>query len=343
MNEKTVNVAVIAEGINEEYQNTILNGIHEYSSKHNINISHFIAYGGVLKNKKYDVGEFNIYNLVNLSKFDGIILLINTIPTSAVTDEILKKVKEAGIPAVLLDNDKKDFYHIGIDNFTAMEEMVRHIVEHHKAKKINYISGPIGNPESQLRLKAYKTVLEQNGIPIEEERIYHGPHFRGEDGRDAVNVFLNSELEFPDAIICANDAMALSAVIELEKFGKDVPDDVLITGFDCIYAAQNYSPKISSVNRPLKNSGYLACQLINEKINGIENERSHIFATECIFAESCGCHDYNSEDIALFRKNNYKTLETYDIYVPMVNRMSCELEECQTFEESRSVGKRSPS
>lgn len=337
MNKKTVNIAVIAEGINEEYQNTILQGIHEYGSIHNINISHFIAYSGILKNKKYDMGEFNIYNLANFSKFDGIILLINTISAPVVTERIIERAKVAGIPTACLDNDIKFFYHIGIDNFTAMEGMVQHIVEYHNAKKINYISGPVNNPESQLRLKAYKTVLERNGIPIEEERIYHGPNFRGEDGRMAVNVFFNSDLEFPDAIICANDAMALSAVIELEKCGKRIPSDVLVTGFDSIYAAQNYSPEISSVKRPLKRSGFLACKLIHEHLNNIENKRSYTLPTEYNFTESCGCSNQQDGDISLFRKTNYRTLEAYDTYVPMVNRMSCELEECLAFEETLSV------
>ncbi len=334
MNKKTVNIAVIAEGINEEYQNDILQGIHEYASIHNFDIFHFIAYSGILKNKKYDMGEFNIYNLANFSKFDGLILLINTITSPAVTERLIERARASGIPTACLDNDINGFYHIGIDNFTAMEEMVKHIIEHHGAKKINYISGPVNNPESQLRLKAYKTILKQHGIPIEEERIFHGPNFRGEDGRTAVNIFLNSNLEFPDAIICANDAMALSAVIELEKSGKKIPDDVLVTGFDSIYAAHNYSPEISSVKRPLKQSGFLACKLIHENINNVENKRSYILPTQCIFAESCGCVNEENSDIASFRKTNYRTLEAYDTYVPMVNRMSCILEESLTFEET---------
>ena len=48
-------------------------------------------------------------------------------------------------------------------------------------------------------------------------------------------------MEFPEVIICANDAMALSAVIELEKTGKKVPEDVMVTGFDNIYGKKLFS------------------------------------------------------------------------------------------------------
>ncbi len=332
-NKKILNIAVIVSGIDEEYQNTILQGIHEFASMHNINICHFIAYGGILKNQKYDMGEFNIYELANFNLLDGVILLTNTISSPALTEKIVERVRKSGIPAVSIDNEFDGFYHIGIDNFSAMEGIVEHILKDHGAKKINYISGPTDNPESILRLQAYKEVLRQNGFPIEEERIYNGL-FRGEDGREAVRFFLNSDLEFPDAIICANDAMALSAVIELEKIGKTVPDDVMVTGFDSIYAAQNYSPEISSIKRPLKKSGFLACKIILDHINGIYNEHSHVLPTQNIFAESCGCSNLFIDEISKFKKTNYRTLEAYSIYVQMINRMSCELEECLTFEES---------
>lgn len=333
MNKNTVNIAVIVSGIDEEYQNTILKGIQEFGSGHNMNICHFIAFGGILKSQKHDIGEYNIYELVNYSKFDGVILLTNTIASPVITEKIIEKVKKSGIPAVSIDNNLDGFYHIGIDNFSAMEGMVRHIVEYHGAKIINYISGPDDNPESILRLQAYKNVLKQYGIQIEEKRIYHGL-FRGEDGREAVKSFLNSDLEFPEAIICANDAMALSAVIELEKYGKNVPDDVLVTGFDSIYAAKNYFPEISSVTRPLKQSGYLACKIIYDHINGIENPQSLILPTENVFAGSCGCPNKIIDDISQFKKSNYRIIEAYNIYAPMINRMSCELEECLTLEEN---------
>lgn len=38
MNRKTINVAVIVSGIDEEYQNSILKGIQDFASKHNINV-----------------------------------------------------------------------------------------------------------------------------------------------------------------------------------------------------------------------------------------------------------------------------------------------------------------
>ena len=58
-------IAVIVSGIDEEYQQSILRGIHRYAAQHNVSIAHFIAFGGILANPKYDQGEYNIYELPN--------------------------------------------------------------------------------------------------------------------------------------------------------------------------------------------------------------------------------------------------------------------------------------
>ena len=295
MGKKIVNIAVIISGIDEEYQNCILRGIKDFAHQHGFNISCFVSFGGILANKKHDVGEFNIFNLPNYEKFDGIILLTNTIPSVVAVDEICSKVSKAGIPIVSIDYDlNEESYYIGIDNYAAMREIVSHFVDHHKAKRINFVSGPPNNVDSIQRLNAYKDVLTENNIPIEDERIYNG-FFRGQDGRRAIKYFLNSPLHLPDAIIFANDNMALSAVIALEKRGIIVPDQIIIAGFDNIYPARNYSPEITSVNRPLYESGYLACEKIYKHINNVPQNRKEILNTTPVFTESCGCSEHRKK------------------------------------------------
>ena len=77
--DKPIEIAVIVAGIDEEYQNGVIDGIRHCAKMNNANISCFCAFGGVLANSKFDVGEYNIYSLINYSKFDGVILMTNTI------------------------------------------------------------------------------------------------------------------------------------------------------------------------------------------------------------------------------------------------------------------------
>ena len=76
---KIYNIAVIVAGIDEEYQNSIIEGIIDCAKVYHANISCFASFSGVIASTRYDVGEYNIYELVNLEKFDAVILMTNTI------------------------------------------------------------------------------------------------------------------------------------------------------------------------------------------------------------------------------------------------------------------------
>ena len=85
--------AVIVAGTDEEYQSSVLSGIMDAAKTEQVNASVFASFGGVLDNPLCDIGEYNIYNLINYSRFDGFILLTNTICPL----EIRKKCEELGL------------------------------------------------------------------------------------------------------------------------------------------------------------------------------------------------------------------------------------------------------
>lgn len=334
---KSYNIAVIIAGIDEGYQNTILNGIERFSSNNSINVASFVSFSGVMGNQRHDAGEFNIFNLPDFKKFDGAILLTNTIAYEPVVTDILERIKSAGIPAVSIDNDIPDFYHIGIDNGQAMREITEHMIHEHGYRTFNYISGPKDNPESIARLNSFLKVLEENNIPIEEERIFYGD-FRSPSGREAVTEFLNSELSLPQALICANDVMAVSAMIALNSAGINVPEDIAVSGFDNTYSAQNYPTELTSVARPLKSSGELACQILLNHFQNIKQQRSIILNMHPRYTESCGCagNDCNFNDIKRVKRQNYKNYAKYESAsenLSLLNRMSCQLVECDTLKD----------
>ena len=197
MNKK---IAVIVAGIDETYQSSILRGIQSAAIKYGFDCYVFVSFTGMKDNKGYDKGEMDIFELPDFSRFDGAILLTNTIDCPPVVNGIFERIKNAGIPAVSMDNNVEGFLHIGIDDCTAMRDITEHFIKVHGFERINYISGPKDNPESVDRLAAFLDVMRENNIEIEEQRIFYGD-FRGDSGRDAVEYFMNSDLPMPDAII----------------------------------------------------------------------------------------------------------------------------------------------
>ncbi len=335
---KVINIAVFVAGLDEEYQNNIILGINEFSRKNNINVSYFAAFGGMIDSRLFDMGEYSIYSLANLQKFDGAILMTNTINDNGMKDDISNRIKESGIPAVVFDCDNiSEFYNISIDNSNAMREMVRHVIKEHGAKTINYISGPMSNPEAVERLLAFREVMAENNLPVEEERIYYG-EFRRFDGHDAIEEYMKSGLPLPDAFICANDAMALTAISTLEKYGFCIPLDVIVTGFDYTYSARNYCPALTSVKRPLSQMGSMACSVLLDLINE-KTPSHHQLEASCVFTESCGCTPPADGNLSEFRKTTYNKIEYTNANVRKLNMLSARLADTESTEDYFTVVK----
>ena len=330
-------IAVIVAGIDEEYQNSVIDGVIDCAKKANANVSCFASFGGVIGNSKYDIGEYNIYSLVNYSQFDGVVLLTNTICDEGEKAKIFSAVRSSGVPAVILDGEENsDFYNVRIDNSHAMREITEHMIQKHHVKTVNFISGPLTNPEAQSRYESFLQVMAENRLIVDARRIYFG-EFRSIDGEVAAKQFLTSGMKLPDAIICANDAMALRCMGVLLENGVRVPEDVMVTGFDDTWSARNSSPALTTVSRPLYDAGYQACQLLLDVADGKEVEQNMTFNAFPVFTQSCGCTHQQETDIQSYKKKIAKTIETSHYDINMLNRMNSALADAETIEENMKI------
>ncbi|MDE6707598.1 MAG: GGDEF domain-containing protein, partial [Oscillospiraceae bacterium] len=332
------NIAVIVAGIDEEYQNSILEGIIDCAKANNINISCFSSFSGVIANQRYDTGEYNIYELMNEEKFDAMILMTNTIGNLEKRNKIIARAKASGLPVVILDGeDDESFYHVRINNTKAMREIVQHVIVEHHAEQICYVSGPLANPEARARYQAFLEVMEEHQLPVADNQVYFG-EFRAIDGKKAVDTFMNADMPIPDAIICGNDAMALAVIAELEKHDYSVPDDMIVTGFDNTYNARHYCPVLTTVARPLNEAGYKACELLLRVLDCPEEiEKTVVLDAYPVFAESCGCCKEISENIRQYKKSAFQVLDNCKNNISLLNRLTSELSATETIEENFNV------
>lgn len=324
MNKK---IAIIVAGIDESYQSSILRGIQSAAPECGFDCYVFASFTGMMDNMSHDFGELTIFKLPDFTKFDGAVLLTNTIDYQPAVSDILKRIMTAGIPAVSIDNDVPGLLHIGIDNRTAMREITEHFINVHGFTSFNYISGPADNPESADRLQAFLEVLEENNLSIGEDRIFYGD-FRAASGKTAVEYFLCNGEHLPQAIICANDVMAAAAVNRLHESGYIIPDEIAVSGFDNVFSNHNLRVELTSVDRPLLKSGKLACKMLYNKFNDINQPISRILNMSPRFTESCGCRDSVIHDIKEYKElniANYSRIENMNHYMSIFNRLACEL------------------
>ena len=331
--QKIRNIAVLVAGTDEEYQGSILDGIEQAAKEFGFNVAVFACFGGVLSNSLYDVGEYQIYQLVNYSMFDGAILLTNTIGDLETRERVCSAVRESGIPAAVLDCDSDPaFYNVRIDNTAAMRQMVAHVIEQHNAKTINFISGPLENPEAKERYEAFLAVMAEHDLPVDDSRIYFGG-FRPIDGKRAADALLASGMPLPDAIIAANDAMALETISVLQEHGIRVPEDVIVTGFDLTYYAKHHNPSLSSVSRPLEEAGRTACALLNRIFRGETCEKTVTLEAQPVYQESCGCMSTEQLDIRSYKTTTYDTIKRFRSGASLLNRLTSAMAVTETPEE----------
>ena len=330
-------IAVVASGINEEYQNQVLRGAERYAAANAVRLSVFADMGGVLSGADYDAGEYNIHRLMRPERFDGVILLTNTIPSAAVRRQLIDTVRDSGIPAVFMEAETEGAAAVVIDNYAAMRQIAEHITAYHGCRRIAYIGGPRNNHESAERLRAVQDVLSERGLSLHPKRVREG-HFLSADGNAAVMQFLSDAaaarapdtLEFPDAIICANDVMAVAAMNALAANGISVPDDVLVTGFDHAAAGRNYSPELTSMDRGLEEAGAIACRMLQE--HEVNPGTTQVFrrSTAPVWSESCGCRERTADSEQAFRRRSIRNAVQNAENTRLNSRMSCAFGACET-------------
>ncbi|MBQ7132558.1 MAG: GGDEF domain-containing protein [Oscillospiraceae bacterium] len=319
-------IAVLVSGVNEEYQHSIVSGIIDYAKLIKYDVYVFTSFAEGIHARSHDLGETSVFGIPDLKLFDGVILLSNTIQAHDSTKKIVESISGLDIPVVDVDNKLTNGYCIEIDNEKAMRSLVEHFVDYHKCRRINFISGSPNNPEANARLKAYRDVLTEHGIPVEEERIFCG-NFVREKGREAVEEFIKSDLPFPEAIVCANDTMALAAHMALVENGYRVPEDVLLCGFDNLKESQSLIPQMTTVNRPLREVGELACRIIHNAVNGVAMPQVQSLESSPVFTETCGCPRHNHKSVMEILYAQYEKAETLSGFITSANQMAQSLTE----------------
>lgn len=296
-------IAVMLGGVGFDSQQRIIKGILDKALADRNNV--FIFAGEVWDHwdaAKYEVGEYNIYMLPDYSKYDGVIINEDTIHNKVIGEYMVQKIKESGTPCVSIDIDYPEFMYVEMESRKGMSAIVEHIIVKHNARNIYFISGPKNNHDGTERLEAYKEVVLSHQLPFDKNHVYYGS-YTFESGKNAAIEFLKKGLSKPDAIVAANDEMAVGATIALREAGYRVPEDVIVTGYDDSVTASYHYPRITTVKRGEYDAGVTAYEMIKAVVNGEKVERSITIQGVPVYGGSCGCTHLDSLDTLKLRSD----------------------------------------
>ncbi|MBB2181289.1 GGDEF domain-containing protein [Lachnospiraceae bacterium MD1] len=285
-NKKTIGVFIAQ--VNAEFQDLLSRGISTKAMELDYNVAFFTNFGGYGQ-PSYDTGEIMITDLPNYEELDGVIFASDTMNLEEIKERYLKNIRNrCHCPVVSVRTELKEFYNILVDNNDILSELIIHYIEVHGFTRINFLAGPKGRLDSDKRLECYKRILNEHNIPVEEDRIYYGDFWKY-TGVDAVEHWLNSPLELPQAIVCANDYMAITVCRALAEKGIAVPDQIAVSGCDDIEDAAEFSPSLTTVRMPIFEMGAAAVNTIHQLNLGVEQPRNTYMKPDTIYRASCGC------------------------------------------------------
>lgn len=283
------NICVILCDVADYYQEQVCRTLTSYAQIKGYNLAYFsffLCYGVQTKNGK---GEANIINLVPYENFDGFIICHDTFQNKNAVNQIFEYISErTKAPVVTLRRAWKDYPCVLAENSGSIQEVVQHFVDVHGFERIAFMSGPKDHPDAQARLADYRDGLRSRGLEYDEKMVFYGNFWR-ELTKEAARYFAMELPERPQAIICANDYMAIYLCNELINMGIVVPNDIAISGFDDIWEASTYMPPITTVTMPVEKMSELAFVTLEKQMKGEEVPTVQTIRTQLVIRNSCGC------------------------------------------------------
>ncbi|WP_375752985.1 LacI family DNA-binding transcriptional regulator [Vibrio sp. HN007] len=151
----------------------------------------------------------------------------------------------------------------------------------HKRTKFVLISGPTNSNASRLRLQGWSDTINAN-----EATIVH----QLEGDWQAKSGYLNTKQaltsgEAFDAVLVANDQMALGVLRALDEQGIKVPEHVAVIGFDDTEDSAFFSPPLSTIRQDFVAIGEQAVEFVLGQ-DGSENKRVMMATTSLIERQS---------------------------------------------------------
>lgn len=283
-------IAIYSNGYNGSITLKAIEGIKKYAAIKDCDIHFYISFAANNRSPEINAGQLNIYDLAKLDEYDGLIVfsnLLNNIPTA---EKLCTEANAKGIPVVSVGMQIDGISCVQNNNEDGMTAMLEHLVDVHGAKSFAYIGGAKEHVDTIDRERVVRKVLGDKGIEIKDSDVFYADWIN-EKAIEIADHLAGPDSELPDAIICANDIMALAVSTELYKLGYNVPGDVIVTGFDHIDQSGVSYPALTTVDQDYETIGYRSCEVLYDIIEGRSSVSCTYVSSKLIVGESCGCNN----------------------------------------------------
>jgi len=294
-------IAVVISKPERKYQEGLIKGICNAAFAKGMNVAVFAT--SLLEGmEEYVWGEEEIFKLVQFEKFAGIIYAVGSFYGGEITQKLnkrLREVAENGTPVVAVDGEVEGLPSLFVDDSHAVVDVIDHLVKVHRLKDIAYMTGHKGHPHAENSLRSYRETMAKYGFTVSEDRVYYGDYWYNES-ENFVNQLEKSGNGYPEAIVCANEYMAIGIYKALYAREVYMPKDIRIA---CTSNDSSNAPYLLTGENSLEIVGEEACKIIFSALEGDKPEPGvKLFPSKnhLITSVGCGCqkssaYNYSNE------------------------------------------------
>ncbi|MCI6797854.1 MAG: GGDEF domain-containing protein [Spirochaetia bacterium] len=311
-------IAVLACGWAQYFLYDFLQGVEKIAKENNADVYIFNCYDYVEFSGYPNATGFSIYRLINYEEYDGIIILSDLIKNPRVLEMERQRILKSGKPAVSINLKLKDISCMRIDNYTGFYELVTHLIKEHNARNLFYIDGNETSLDFTERRKAFRMALQDNQIELNRENIFTVEHSSFNYGYNAASEIFSSDRKLPDAIVCANDLIALGVLKAAAERNIKIPEQLKIAGYDGNYFARNVIPAISTVN---DNAFKIGTESAKRVLTGFTEVQDFKIKSMPIYQGSCGCESKIITDQKLFSLKFLSEISQSENFAAQLNQI----------------------
>jgi DNA-binding LacI/PurR family transcriptional regulator len=197
-------------------------------------------------------------------------------------DPLPEQLASRHIPAVVLGRPPRgvDIDYVDADNRDGGRRATSHLLDTGR-RRVATITGPRDMGAGIDRLAGYRDAHVDAAVEVDEGLVVTGD-FTHPGGEAAMERLLRDRPHL-DAVFCASDLMAVSAIGVLQAAGRRVPDDVAVVGYDDSPIATTTRPALSSVRQPVEEMGREMVHLLTGSIERNGRVPRHVvLATELV-------------------------------------------------------------
>ncbi len=285
---KRITIGFLVGQLEEFYNSLLWPGIVDAAEENDVNLILFTG-KELGSHYNYYYQHHVSYDFATKENVDGILLSSSAFMNYYGLDEFNKFLQRyMPLPLCHIGAKFPGGPSVLVQNKAGIVQAIDHLAQYHNFKKIAFIKGPEANEEAILRFNGYIEGLQKNGLEFNQRLVAPGD-FIAHTGAKAIDLLLDKRQASFDAILAANDEMALGAMKALKQRGINVPNDIAIVGFDDLDEGKISIPTLTTVKQPVYEQTKKATELLIAKINGEEVPDEIVLPTQLVVRQSCGC------------------------------------------------------